>query len=71
VNAPKRRPEKHRATHDAKHDAKHDTKRKDQGIARDTLGQEQPTDKKRAQQTSNTEVEANQPPGPGQREDGE
>jgi len=53
------------------HQANADTKGRDQGIERNQRGEEQPTDKERAQRTSNVDEAANQPPSPGQPAGGE
>jgi len=63
VNSSKRRPKEPPTNPDAKGH--------DQGIERNQRGEEQPTDKERAQRTSNVDEAANQPPSPGQPAGGE
>jgi hypothetical protein len=63
VNSPAHRPKQHRPASD--------DKRHDQGIERNPRGEEQPTDKGRAQQISNVDEAARQPPSPGQPAGGE
>jgi hypothetical protein len=63
VNSPARHPKEHQP--------KPGTKPGDQGIERNPRGEDQPTDKGRAQQTSILDETARQPPGPGQPAGGE